>query len=232
MSISPLAVARGRHTKSSRKRRVEELGSLPKFVVREVDEYLRCGQLEVGFIRVRCTDCGLERLVGFSCKRRGFCPSCLGRRMSDTAVWLTEHVIPMVQIRQGVCTLPWELRVRVGYDRELCAFVVDTFVRELQRSYLWRAKRELGLSSVEDAFTGMGTVIQRFDSALRLNIHSDTLVLDGVYVKSDHGEGLRFFRLPATKVNVYLVKRWRTSDVVFSLRARKQGHSPLDRKRG
>ena len=146
--------------------------------------------------------------------------------MSDTAVWLAEHVIPMVQIRQGVCTLPWELRVRVGYDRELCAFVVDTFVRELQRSYLWRAKRELGLSSVEDAFTGMGTVIQRFDSALRLNVYFHTLVLDGVYVKSENGERLRFFRLPrpseddvyrvamrtATKVKVYLEKRWRTSD--------------------
>jgi Transposase zinc-binding domain len=59
--------------------RVEELGSLPKFVVREVDEYLRCGLLEYGFIRVRRADCGFERLVGFSCKRRGFCPSCLGR---------------------------------------------------------------------------------------------------------------------------------------------------------
>jgi len=159
--------------------RVEELGSLPKFVVREVDEYLGCGLLEVGFIRVRCTDCGFERLVGFSCKRRGFCPSCLGRRMSDTAVWLTEQVIPREQIRQWVCTLPWGLRVRAGYDRELCAFVVDTFVRELQRSYRWRAKREFGLSSVEDAFTGTVTVIQRFDSALRLNVHMHVLALDG-----------------------------------------------------
>ena len=82
---------------------IEGLSDLPKFVVREVDEYLRCGLLEYGFIRVQCTDCKFERLVGFSCKRRGFCPSCLGRRMSDTAVWLTEHVIPTVQIRQWVC---------------------------------------------------------------------------------------------------------------------------------
>ena len=147
--------------------RLESVGNLPKFVVRDVDEYLRCGILEHGFIRAQCTDCGFERLVALSCKRRGFCPSCLGRRMSDTAVWLTEHVIPRVQIRQWVCTLPWELRVRVGYDRDLCAMVVTTFIRELQRSYRWRAKREFGLSSVDDAFTGMVTVIQRFDSALR-----------------------------------------------------------------
>lgn len=97
----------------------------------------------------------LARCVAFSCKRRGFCPSCLGRRMSDTAVWLTEHVIPRVQIRQWVNTLPWELRVRLGYNRDLCAMVLDTFVRELQWSYRWQAKCEFGLSSVDDAFTGM-----------------------------------------------------------------------------
>ena len=117
--------------------------------------------------------------------------------MSDTAVWLTEHVIPTVQIRQWVCTLPWELRVRVGYDRDLCAMVVDTFVREVMRSYRWRAKRLFGLSSVDEAFTGTVTVIQRFDSALRLNVHAHTLVLDGVYVKRADDEGLTFLRLPA-----------------------------------
>ncbi len=86
--------------------RVEASGSLPKFVVRDFDEYLRCGILEYGFIRAECHSCGFDRLVALSCKRRGFCPSCLGRRMSDTAVWLTEHVIPRVQIRQWVLTLP------------------------------------------------------------------------------------------------------------------------------
>ena len=43
------------------------------------------------------------------------------------------------------------------------------------------------------------TVIQRFDSALRLNVHVHTLVLDGVYVRSAgmDGECLSFLRLPA-----------------------------------
>ena len=87
--------------------------------------------------------------------------------MSDTAVWLTEHVIPREQIRQWVLTLRWVLRVCAGYDPELCARVVETFIRELQRRYRWRAKRLFGLSSVEDAFRGTVTVIQQFDSALR-----------------------------------------------------------------
>ena len=50
--------------------RIEGIGRLPKFVAREVDEYLRCGLLEYGFLRVQCTDCGFERLVGFSCTAR------------------------------------------------------------------------------------------------------------------------------------------------------------------
>jgi hypothetical protein len=65
--------------------------------------------------------------------------------------------------------------VLIGYDRELCALVVDTVVRELQRCYRWRAKRLLGLSSVEEAFTGTVTVIQRFDLTLRLNIYDHVI---------------------------------------------------------
>jgi hypothetical protein len=54
-------------------------GELPAFVRDELRAYLRCGILAHGFLRVRCTDCGHSRVVAFSCKRRGFCPSCLGK---------------------------------------------------------------------------------------------------------------------------------------------------------
>jgi hypothetical protein len=96
--------------------------------------------------------------------------------------------------RQWVCTLPWALRYRVGYNRVLCAAVFDAFVQELQRSYRRRAKRELGLGSVRLAKTGTVTFIQRFDSALRLTPHVHTLVLDGVYVRG-HGGRLQFHAL-------------------------------------
>ena len=45
--------------------------SLPDYVQREFEAYLACGRLEHGFLRVRCNDCQAERLVAFSCKRRG-----------------------------------------------------------------------------------------------------------------------------------------------------------------
>jgi len=45
---------------------------LPKYVEREFDEFLRCGRLENGFLRVVSGDCKHEKLVAFSCKLRGF----------------------------------------------------------------------------------------------------------------------------------------------------------------
>ena len=48
---------------------------LPEHVREEFDEYLRCGVLERGLLRVVCEQCHGERLVAFSCKKRGFCPS-------------------------------------------------------------------------------------------------------------------------------------------------------------
>ena len=54
----------------------------------EFEAYSKCGRLEHGFLRVRCEDCHAEKLVAFSCKRRGFCPSCGARRMTDSAALL------------------------------------------------------------------------------------------------------------------------------------------------
>ena len=49
---------------------------LPQFVKDEFDAFLECGILAHGLLRLRCGDCGPDKLVAFSCKRRGFCPSC------------------------------------------------------------------------------------------------------------------------------------------------------------
>jgi hypothetical protein len=73
---------------------------LPQFVKDEFDAFLECGILAHGFLRLRCGDCGHDKLVAFSCKRRGFCPSCCARRMAQTAAHLVDHVIPHVPVRQ------------------------------------------------------------------------------------------------------------------------------------
>ena len=42
-------------------------------IIKEVVErYLDCGNPRCGFARIRCPDCGEERLLYFSCRSRGF----------------------------------------------------------------------------------------------------------------------------------------------------------------
>ena len=68
---------------------------IPRHARTELLAYLDCGLLCVqarlrarGFARLKCRACAETRLVAFSCKGRGFCPSCMGRRMSATAALL------------------------------------------------------------------------------------------------------------------------------------------------
>ena len=67
---------------------------LPDFVIKEFDEYLKCGILAHGFLRAKCEACSSEHLVAFSCKRRGFCPSCGVRRMNESAIHMVDEVLP------------------------------------------------------------------------------------------------------------------------------------------
>ena len=83
---------------------------LPRHVTREFEDYLACGRLENGFLRVRCHSCSHEHLVAFSCKRRGFCTSCGARRMVETAALLVDHVLPHRPVRQWVLSFPYPLR--------------------------------------------------------------------------------------------------------------------------
>jgi len=54
-------------------------------VERSVNAFLKCGDLQEGFARVRCPDCHHEMFVAFSCKQRCTCPSCHQKRTLLTA---------------------------------------------------------------------------------------------------------------------------------------------------
>ncbi len=109
--------------------------ALPAFVQREFDEDLECGRLEHGFLRVRCNDCHAEKLVAFSCKRRGFCPSCGARRMVDTAALLVDEVLPRQPVRQWVLSVPLALRFLFARDPAVMSSVLGIVVRAIS-SYL------------------------------------------------------------------------------------------------
>ena len=165
---------------------------LPDFVEREFRDFLGCGVLARGFARVRCGDCAFERLVPFSCKGRGFCPSCGGRRMAAHAAHLVDAVLPRVAVRQWVLSLPHHLRYLLAWNHKLCRAVLGVYVRALLGFQRRRARRR-GVSGGQG---GAVTVIQRFGGGLNLNVHFHTLVLEGVFTATDDG-GVRFHPLPA-----------------------------------
>ncbi|MDP1557777.1 MAG: transposase zinc-binding domain-containing protein [Nitrosomonas sp.] len=166
---------------------------LPDFVKEEFDAFLECGVLAHGFLRLRCADCTHEKLVAFSCKRRGFCPSCGGRRMAQTAAHLVDHVIPNVPVRQWVLSLPIPLRVLFAAHPHLLSKVLQVISRAISTFLIKQAgfKRR-------DAQTGAITLIQRFGSAANLNIHLHCLVLDGVYHIQDGVPVFHGVRTPTT----------------------------------
>ena len=143
---------------------------LPRFVTRELDDFLRCGVPRHGLLRLRCDDCRAEHAIPFSCKRRGVCTSCAGRRMADTAAHLVDRVFPYAPTRQWVLSFPFALRYRLAYDKELCSAVLTLFLRSVFASLRRRARRELAVRS-RDLHCGAVSVLQRFGDGLRLNLH-------------------------------------------------------------
>lgn len=118
-------------------------------------------------------------VVAFSCKGRGVCPSCGGRRMSELAAHLVDHVIPDVPVRQWMLSLPWSLRYQLAFDPALCRDVLAIFIRVV---FGW-LRRTAARHGIRDGQCGAVTVIQRFGSSLNLNVHVHSLVLDGVFTR-------------------------------------------------
>ncbi len=138
--------------------------SLPYHVHREFEGYLKCGRLEHGFLRVRCDKCHFERLVAFSCKKRGFCPSCGARRMAETAALLADEVLPDVPLRQWVISFPFPLRYLFAAQPQAMGKVLGIVYRAMSTRLVHKAGLQL-----RDAATGAVTLIRRLGSALNLN---------------------------------------------------------------
>jgi len=97
--------------------------------------------------------------------------------MSETAAKLTDQVIPRVAVRQWVLSIPIAMRYWCASNPKLVTSVLEIIIRGITGFYQDRAKAE-GFESSE---TGAITFVQRFGSALNLNVHFHILFLDGVY---------------------------------------------------
>jgi hypothetical protein len=98
-------------------------GPLHPRVKHLLEAFIRCGDLHFGFARVRCvnSECTKkdEKIVPFSCKARGLCPSCGQRRAIEWAERMVDFVLPRVPYRQLVFTIPVALRNGFLRDRAL-----------------------------------------------------------------------------------------------------------------
>jgi ribosomal protein S27E len=86
-------------------------------IVKEVVErYLDCGNPRCGFARIRCPDCRTEHLLTFSCKTRGFCPSCHAFLVTEGGVDAAGvfHEIPRID----------DSRLAEIFAREVLSFLV------------------------------------------------------------------------------------------------------------
>ena len=143
----------------------EQGASLLSFVQAEFEHYLRCGRLEEGFLRVKCSQCRHERLVA--------------------------HVFPRVPVRQWVLSFQRPLRLLFAARPDVLTRVLNVVTRALSTAVLKGA----GLSRSAGAQSGIVTSIQRFGSALNLNVYLHLLVLDGGYTFAH--DRAQFHRAPA-----------------------------------
>ena len=141
---------------------------------KELWAYLECGVLAYGFVRVKCDDCTNEQLLAFSCKKRGFCPSCGAKRMAETAAHLLENILPRVKIRQYVLSVPFPLRYWMASDKKLLAKVHKIFASEVERFYTGIRRKNR---------SGSIAFVQRFGSALNLNVHFHLLQQMKVHIE-------------------------------------------------
>lgn len=141
---------------------------------KSVAAFLKCGDLEEGFARVRCPDCRHEMFVAFSCKQRCTSPSCHQKRTLLTAIHVAEEVCHSVAHRQGVFTISKRLRVHARFDRALLG--------KLSRCAWECIKAEVRrLLGRDDVVPGMIAAIQTHGTLLHWNPHTHSLVTCGAF---------------------------------------------------
>ncbi|WP_321493336.1 transposase [uncultured Desulfobacter sp.] len=146
------------------------------YIMTVIYKFLDCGDLHMGFARVRCEECGHEYLLAFSCKRRQFCPSCHQKRVIEYGEWLLTNVLQDVPHRQWVFSIPKRLRIYFLFDRKLLAKLSIC---------AWKVIKTYLKSTVPDnsAVPGASIAVQTYGDFLNFNPHLHAIVSDGCFSK-------------------------------------------------
>jgi hypothetical protein len=149
----------------------QEYGFFRPIVKEVVERYFDCGNPCCGFARIRCPDCRTEHLLTFSCKTRGFCPSCHAKRIEEWGEWMRETLLLDVPHRQVVFTIPKMLRIFFKFKRRLLGDLCRYALRSLARYF------EVLTGS---ALTpGVVAAIQTFGDRINFHPHLHFLVTEG-----------------------------------------------------
>jgi hypothetical protein len=108
--------------------------------------------------------------------------------MAESAVLLIDEVLPELPMRQWVLSFPFQWRFLLASRPQLMGRVLGIVYRAIPSHLIKKAE-----FTRKTAQTGAVTLIQRFGSALNLNVHFQMLFLDGVYTETKHGR-TRFLR--------------------------------------
>jgi len=154
---------------------IRSLEEMPAYIEKEFRSFLKCGILAYGFARAHCSNCGYNFLVAFSCKGRGFCPSCNTKRMQETAAFLTDQVFPKVPIRQWVLSLPKRIRYFLLHNPEYINPILQIFIQTIKKALLQAT------NAPDSSKLGAVTFLQRFGSFLNLHLHFHSVVIDGLF---------------------------------------------------
>ena len=156
------------------KRHRKDLGPLHPAATATVESFLRCGDLASGFTRLHCPDCGLERLLAFTCKGRHFCPSCHQRRVRSTSDWIATAVCHEVPHRQFVFTIPKVLRGIFRKRRQLLTHLFHTATETLRDAFRTRL-------ALPDGKLGAIAAVHTFGDYLIFHPHLHVLAADGLF---------------------------------------------------
>lgn len=107
--------------------------------------------------------------------------------MAESAALLVDEILPQQPMRQWALSVPFQLRFLFASQAAIMGKVLGIVYRTIAT----HIRKKAGYTKTT-ARTAAVTLIQRFGSALNLNVHLPMLFLDGVYVDNKYGSALRF----------------------------------------
>ncbi len=192
-------------------------GPLSPRVIDLFERFTRCADPHFGFIRLRCPECGEEKMLPFSCKVRGLCSSCEALRGVRWAERMVEEVLPEVTYVPLVITIPKMIRPSLLFDRKLYGDLCRTAYRVI------REHLERKFSHLPKPTPAMLACPQSFGNLANFHPHCHLLVSAGVFDEKgnfheDLGLDFRELELPFRDALLeVLEKRGKTDEARIEL---------------